>query len=132
MGEKFRLENAVQKRIRFLRAADKKREPVVLKVRTADALYCTHWDRSLRRDHQLVVDKVLRDNKHMPVCLWGKYGMSKDMTGMMFRIRTKTSILGVGLLDRPNLEIKTSPRHENRTSSAPAALLVVVHNEIEI
>lgn len=38
MREEFRLEVAVDKRVRFLRAANKQREPVVLEVGTTDTL----------------------------------------------------------------------------------------------
>lgn len=80
MGEEFCFENTVQKRIRLLRAADNNREPVILEVRAADALDRAHWDRSFRRDHQLVVDEVLRDNIHMSTCLFRKKGISKNIS----------------------------------------------------
>ena len=38
MSEEFRLKVAVEKRVRFLGAANDQREPVVLEVRTTDTL----------------------------------------------------------------------------------------------
>lgn len=59
MGEELRLEDTVDKRVRFLRTTNNKREPVILEVGTADTLDGADWDRTLRRDDQLVVDDIL-------------------------------------------------------------------------
>lgn len=69
VGEKFRLEHAVDKRIRLLWTANHNRKPVIFQVRGTDSLDSADWNRSFGRDDQLIVDQVLRYDVYMAIRL---------------------------------------------------------------
>lgn len=114
MSEKLRFKDAIEEWIWFLGAANKQREPVVPQFGRADSLNGADGDGTLRRNDKLIVNNILCHNVDMSIGLQHQYKAYNDGKKL-----TKTRIRGVGLLDRPNLDTRTSPRQEKRTLSDP-------------
>jgi hypothetical protein len=68
MREEFGLEDAMEKRVRFLSTHDDG-EPVVLQIGSADVLDSTDRDRTFRPNRQLIVHDTLLDNVDVPAGL---------------------------------------------------------------